>query len=94
MVALRRLRAAILTACLRFTALKTSRRFFSLFCTWLSKLPGCLASSNSGTSESRDVQGLRPNWSSNAVILEGSDESGRVRLIQHAGATFSFQRSG
>ena len=54
---------------------------------------GCLASSKSGTSESRDARGLRLNKSSNDVILEGSHESGRVRLIQHAGVTYSSQRS-
>ena len=52
-----------------------------------------LASSKSGTSELKGARGLRPNRNSNGVILEGSDESGRVRLIHHAGVTYSSQRS-
>ena len=74
-------------ACLRSKTLRTSRKFFFLCSTKLSKLPGCVASSNSGTNKFRDVRGLRPNKSSNAAIFEGSDESGRVRWIQLAEAT-------
>ena len=66
---------------------------FSLFHK-LSRLSGCLVSFNTGTSESKGARGLRPNRNSNDVILEGSDESGRVRLIHHAGVTYSSQRSG
>ena len=45
-------------------------------------------------SEPRALRGLRPNRSSNDVILESSDESGRVRVIQHAGAAYSSLRPG
>ena len=52
-----------------------------------------MASSSSGTRKSRDVRDLRLNRSLKAVILDGSDESGRVHLTQH-GATYLSQRSG
>ena len=60
---------------------------FSLFHK-ITRLSGCLVSFNSGTSESGDARGSRPNRNSNDVILEGSDESGRVRSIHHAGVTY------
>ena len=44
--------------------------------------------------ESRDVWGSRPNRNSKAVILNISDEFGRLRLIELAGAKYSSQRSG
>ena len=94
MVELTRSRAATRMACLRSKTLRTSKRFYFLCSTKLSRLPGCVASSNSETRESRDTRGLRPKTSSKAVFLDGSDKSGRVRLIQHAGATYSSQRSG
>ena len=68
-------------ACLHSKTLRTSKRFCFLCSTKLSRLPGCVASSNSGIREPRDIRDLRPNRSSKAVILDGSDESGRVRLI-------------
>ena len=91
-----RSRGATLTAWLRSKILRISRRFYFLCSTKLSRLPHCLASSNSGTtSESKDIRrGVRPNRSSNDAILEGSESSGRVPLIQHAEATYSSQRSG
>ena len=94
MVALTRSRAAVRIASLCSRTLRTSRRFYFLCSTKLSRLVACAAPSSSGTRESRDVQGLRPNRSSKAVIFDCRDESGRVRLIQHAGATYSSQRSG
>ena len=80
--------------CLRSKNLRTFKRFCFLCSTKLSRLPGCVAWSNSGTRESRDVRGLRPNRSSKTAILAGSDESGRVCLIQHARATYSSHRPG
>ena len=53
-----------------------------------------MASSNGGARESRDVRGLQSNTSSKVVLLDGSDDSGRVHLIDHAEATYSSQRSG
>ena len=94
LVALTRLRVATLSACLRSKPLQTSTSFCFLCSTKLSRLPGRLASSKSGTSDSRDARGLRLNKSSDDVILDGSDESGRVRLIHLAGVTCSSQRSG
>ena len=94
MVALMRSRAGIRMACLRSKTLRTSKLFFFLCSTKLSKLPVCAASSSSGTREFKNVPGLRSNRRSKAVILDCSDESGRARLIQHAGATYSSQRSG
>ena len=42
----------------------------------------CVAPSSSGTRESRDVRGLRPNKSSKAVIyFYCRDESDMVRLV-------------
>ena len=43
---------------------------------------------------SRVVRGLQPKNSSTYIILENSDESGKVHVIQHAGATYSSPRSG
>ena len=94
MVALTRLRAAVRMACLCSRTLRTFKRFCFLCSTKLSRLVICAAPSGSGTRESRDVRGLRPNRSSEAVIFYCRDESGRVRLIQHVGATHSSQRSG
>ena len=54
----------------------------------------CVAPSSSGTRGSRNVRGSQPKRSSKAVIFYFRNESGRVRLIQHAGATYSSQWSG
>ena len=86
LVALTRLRGVTLTACICPKPLRTSKRFRFLCSTKLS--------SKSGTHESRDARGLRLNKSSNNVILEGSHESDRLHLIQHAETTCSSQRSG
>ena len=94
MVALTRSRAAVRIASLGSRTLRTSRRFCFLCSTKLSRLVACAAPSSSGTRELRGVRGLRPNRSSKAVIFDCRDESGRVRLIQHAGATYSSQRPG
>ena len=94
MVALTRSRAAVLMPCLCSGTLRTSKRFCFLCSPKLSGLVVSAAPSSSGTRESRNVRGLRPNRSSKAVIFYSKDESGRVRLIQHAGATYSSQQSG
>ena len=94
MVALMRSRTATHMTCLRSKTLRNSKRFCLLCSTKSLRLPGCVASSNSGTRESRNIRGLRPNRSSKAVILDVSDEFGRLRLIELAGATYSSQRSG
>ena len=94
MVALTRLLAATRMACTRSKTLRTFKRFCFLCSTKFSRLAGCAASSSSGTREIKDVWGLRPNESSKTIFLDCSDESGKVRLTHHAGATYSSQRSG
>ena len=46
------------------------------------------------TRASREVRGLRPNSSSNRVMREGKETSGKVRLIPTAGTTYSSHLSG
>ena len=94
MAALTRSPAAVRMASLCSSTLRTSRRFWFYCSTKFWRLVVCVALSSSGTRESRDVRGLRPNRSSKAVIFDCRDESGRLRLIQHAGATYLSQRSG
>ena len=51
-------------------------------------------SSTWGTRVSRVLLGLRPKSISNGDMLSGSKVSGRVRLIQQAGTTYSSQHLG
>ena len=62
--------------------------------TKLSGPPLYSVSADKGTKESTEVRGLRPNSSSKGVMFEGREASGKVRLIQIAGDTYSPHLSG
>ena len=87
-------RVAILCSCLFSRTCLTSRRTWRRCSMKLSRPPVIFESSIYGTRVSSDVRGLRPNRISKGDILPGKVGSGIVRLIQHAGDTYSSHRSG